>query len=454
MVGVLVCEDMWSSDGPPEAQAAAGAQVLLTLNASPFHRGKPDGRRGLASAVARRNGVPVVYVNCVGGHDELAFDGDSLVVDPDGEVIYRAAQFEPEHFWVDLQLGPARPALAARTVHTRAYRPRAPRPATASRPRLSEPAQIWRALVVGLRDFAAQSGSRSAVLGLSGGIDSAICAAIAVDALGPANVLGVAMPGPASSSAELSNARRLAANLGMAFEVIDVHGALSALSAGVGAALGFAPAARTDAELLARARTDILMAVSDERGDLVLATGNKSELSIGSATLYGDMAGDFAPIKDCPKTLLYTLAEHRNWIAPVIPAEIIARTPSAQLGGEAGLPPYAELDPIVERYVERVEGLAEITAAGFDPVVVRGVLQLVDDAEFKRRQTPPGTKITARAFGQDRRMPISNAWRPFRREQIEVAGEAVLLAPAAEAETRAHPVVGETPRAQEPIPGP
>jgi len=421
IVGVSICEDLWSGHGPPEAQAAGGAQVLLVPNASHFHRDKPEGRRTLAATVARRNGVPVVYVNCVGGQDELVFDGGSIVVDAQGDVLYRAPQFEPARFCLDVPLARARP-LRSRpgVVHARVGPPRRPEPPPPSPPQADDLTQIWQALVVGTRDFTHRNGAHAAVLGLSGGIDSAITAAVAADALGPENVLGVSMPAPGSPAVEVTNARRLASDLGIEFELIDIAPVMATLDGGLGGALEQRLTDRAEEELRARARGAILLAIGDELGRMLLATGNKSELSVGSAVLYGDMAGGFAPIRDCPKTLLYPLARHRNRLGPAIPETVIERPPSALRQEWLDLPPYEVLDPIVERYVEKGQGPEAIVAAGFDRATVRGVLQLIDDAEFERRQAPPGVKITARAYGKDRRMPIANAWRPFVEEETEL----------------------------------
>jgi NAD+ synthase (glutamine-hydrolysing) len=421
IAGVSICEDLWSSDGPPEAQAAGGAQVLIVPNASPFHRGKPEGRRALATSVARRNGVPVVYVNCVGGQDELVFDGGSIVVDAAGELLYRAVQFEPARFCLDVPLARARP-LSRRpsVVHARVGAPRPPEPPPPSPPQADDLTQVWQALVLGTRHFTQRNGAHAVVLGLSGGIDSAVTAAIAADALGPENVLGVSMPAPGSPEVELTNARRVASQLGIEFQLIEIGPVMAALAGGLGGVLEQRVTDRAEEELRARARGAILLAIADELGRLLLATGNKSELSVGSAVLYGDMAGGFAPIRDCPKTLLYPLARHRNSQGAAIPESVLERPPSALRQEWLDLPSYEVLDPIVELYVERGQGPEAIVAAGFDRATVRGVLQLIDDAEFERRQAPPGVKITARTFGKDRRMPIANAWRPFVEEETEL----------------------------------
>ncbi len=427
IAGVVICEDSWSGDGPPEEQAAAGARILLVPNASPFNLEKPAGRQKLVSEVARRNGTPVVYVNLVGGQDELVFDGGSLVVGADGELLYRARQFEAERFVLDVPLGGERPVtVTPKTVHTRPRPGRDPLPAPRPAPQISADEQVWCALVVGTRDFVRKNGGARAVLGLSGGIDAAVTAAVAAEALGAENVIGIAMPAPDSAPAELEDARELARRLGIDFHVIPIADVTAAVERGLGSLLERESAPGAAEALQARTRATLLWAVADRLGHMPLATGNKSELSIGSAALFGDMAGAFAPIKDVPKTLVYRLAELRNARDEVIPPRILDRTPSVQDDVKTTLPDYEVLDPIVQRYLERGQALDELVALGFEPAVVRGVLQLVDDAEFKRRQTPPGVKITTRAFGQDLSMPITNAWRPFHAEEAE------LVAPDAE----------------------
>lgn len=432
VAGISICEDMWSGDGPPEAQAAAGAQILLVPNASPFHQEKPAGRLALASQVAKRNGTPVVYVNCVGGQDELVFDGGSLVVDAEGELVYRAAQFAPERFCVEVQASPPRRCSGhLTTVHTRPspVRPPLPALAPAPTPQGSEDYQVWQALVLGTRDFARKNGRDSAVLGLSGGIDAAVTAAVAADALGPDRVLGLAMPGPHSPEADSHDAQLLAAALGIRFECVPIAGITARIEEGLAGLLDPPVPLEANAALEARTRAAMLWAVSDQGGYLPLATGNKTELSVGSAAVHGDMAGAFAPLKDCPKTLLYRLARLRNIREPAIPQRILDRTPTAHAEDDGGaLPSYEALDPIVERYLEQGEAYEELVAAGFDPELVRFGLQTVDDAEFERRQTPPGVRITSRAFGQDLRMPMTNAWRPYREVTSAQAG---VLSPGA-----------------------
>ncbi len=414
IVGIAICEDLWSGDGPPEAQAAAGAEILLVPNASPFHQEKPAGRRALVTEVARRNATPVVYVNCVGGQDEIVFDGGSLVVDADGELLYRSPQFEAECFCLDVPLGPPRPTAGEpTTVHGRPPLQRRQLPAPPPAPEIPADAQVWQCLVLGTRDFLVKNGRSSAVLGLSGGIDAAVTAAVAAEALGPENVLGVAMPALGSPDDELHDAELLAVGLGIEYHAIPLASITAVVRDGLAELLGGAPDERPSEALAARTRAAILWAISDQLGHLPLATGNKTELSVGSAAVHGDMAGVFAPLKDCPKTLLYRLAALRNRRGPAIPQRIVDRPPTVRTDAWGELPSYAVLDQIVERYLERGETLEDLVAAGFDAPLARRVLQLVDDSEFQRRQTPPGVKITTRAFGQDLRMPITNAWRPY-----------------------------------------
>jgi len=419
VVGISICEDSWSDDGPPESQTAAGAQVLLVQNASPFELGKAHGRREHCARLARRNGVPVVYVNSVGGQDELVFDGGSLVVDAAGDLLHRAPQFETSLFCLDLELAPKRQSLTRpRTVHARPSRTAYPEiPASERGGPMEEIEQIWQALVVGTRDFAQRNGTDEAVLGISGGIDAAVTATVAADALGPENVLAISMPVEGTPQSEIEDAKRLAGRLGISLETIAFDELLAITGGGLSGVLEGRPAGGVRRDLLARMRGAVLQAVADRLGHLALATVNKTELSLGSASLYGDMAGHFAPLKDCPKSLLYGLARHRNAVEPVIPESVIDRTPSQLLSEDLAFSSFDAIDPILARRLERTEGLEEMIAAGFDPEVVRGVLQLIDDSEQQRRQSPPGVKITRRAFGKDRRMPITSAWRPYRREQ-------------------------------------
>ncbi len=441
-VSVSVCEDIWEAGGPTSAQAAAGAQVILNINGSPYHTGKRRDREELLSARATENGLAVCYVNMVGGQDELVFDGGSMVFNQRGELIARAAQFEEELLLCDLELpGDAAPASApART------------PLTA---RLTEPlgpeAEVYAALVMGTRDYMRKVGFQSALVGLSGGIDSSLVAAIAVDALGAENVHGVSMPSRYSSEGSINDARQLAENLGIELLVTPIEPAHAAFLEMLEPSFAGTEPGIAEENVQARIRGNILMALSNKFGWLVLTTGNKSEYATGYCTLYGDMAGGFAVIKDVPKTLVYRLAEYRNRRSSsssnateggpaaandgpadedaggspateggpadkeVIPRAVIEKPPSAELREDQldsdSLPPYDQLDAMLEAYVEQERSLEQIVALGHDEEIVRRVMQLVDRSEYKRRQAPPGVKITPRAFGRDRRLPIANGYR-------------------------------------------
>jgi NAD+ synthase (glutamine-hydrolysing) len=417
VAGICICEDLWSGDGPPELQAATGAQILLVPNGSPYYRDKRDTRRETAAAVARRTGVPVVYVNCVGGVDELVFDGGSIIADCNGEILYLGAQFEAARFCLDVPVAAPRPVTGpARTVHARIQAARTAEPPPDAVPVYEPLEEIWRVLAIGVRDFARRNGFEKAILGLSGGIDSAVTATVAADALGPENVVAVAMPAPADGDEELHTARRLAAALGIELTERPLGSVAPGLE---GAADQVADAPEGDAleELRARARGAVLRTMGEALGAMVLATGNKSELSVGAGVLGGDMTGDFAPLRDCPKTLLYDLVHWRNRSAEQddLPEDILDRTPSVRSREEISLPSYRVLDEIVERFIEYGEGVEEVVAAGFDRRVVQDVLRLVIEGERKRRQVAPGVKITARAWGKDLHMPITNGWRPFER---------------------------------------
>jgi NAD+ synthase (glutamine-hydrolysing) len=395
--GVSICEDIWVPDGPPALQGKAGAQILLNVNASPYHRGKAGDREEMIVARARAAGVPVVYLNLVGGQDELVFDGSSLVVAADGTVVHRSPFCVEDRFVVDVPLAGEPAGRAAPPV-------------------AMDPAEeVYTALVTGLRSYVRKNGFTSVVVGLSGGIDSALTAVIAADALGPANVWGITMPSRFSSEGSLLDSRRLATNLGIRFDVVPMDGifqthldALAPLFAGTEQGV-------TEENLQARIRGAILMAVSNKFGPMVLATGNKSETAAGYSTLYGDMVGGYSVLKDVFKTLVYDLARWRNRGGEVIPASTMDKPPSAELRPDQrdtdSLPPYEVLDPILERYVEDDMGVDEIIAEGFDPVMVERVARMVDRNEYKRRQSAPGVKITSKAFGRDRRLPITNAYR-------------------------------------------
>jgi NAD+ synthase (glutamine-hydrolysing) len=425
-IALAICEDIWQ-DGPSEAARAAEAGLLLVLNGSPYEAAKDDVRAELCARRAREGGCALAYVNLVGGQDELVFEGDSIVVGPDGSTIARAAHFDPELLVVDLDLPAATAPMPGPTtqfgglfVH-REIISAEPFPAYAPEPP-PQPAERWddlgeryQAMVHGLRDYVRKNNFRTVLLGLSGGIDSALVATIAVDALGADNVYCVSNPSEWSTEHSKSDAADLAKRQGLHFETVPIapmfHSFQEALQLD-----GLA-----EENIQARIRAVIWMGLSNQHGHLVLACGNKSELATGYSTIYGDAVGGFAPIKDAPKTLVWQLAKWRNDLAvlagetPPIPEDIIEKPPSAELRpGQLdtdSLPPYELLDAVLDAYVERDLGSAQVIAEGFDPAVVEKVIQLVDRAEYKRRQYPPGPKISKRNFGRDRRVPITNAWR-------------------------------------------
>jgi NAD+ synthase (glutamine-hydrolysing) len=395
--GVSICEDIWLADGPPARQAAAGAQLLLNINASPFHRGKAADRERMIVERARAASSPVVYLNLVGGQDELVFDGASLVVSAEGAIIHRSPQFEEDLFVVDVPLSGESPLAGSLT------------------PLLDPIEEVYRALTTGLGDYVRKNGFQSVVIGLSGGIDSALTAAIATDALGPGAVWGVAMPTRFSSQHSVDDALELASNLGIRIDQVPVDELYATFLETLepvfkGTSFGVA-----EENLQARARGAILMAISNKHGPMVVATGNKSEMAAGYATLYGDMVGGYAVLKDVFKTLVYELARWRNKDGEVIPQNSIDKPPSAELRPDQqdsdSLPPYELLDAILERYIEDDQSLADIAAAGYDPTLVARIGHMVDRNEYKRRQAAPGVKITTKAFGKDRRLPITNHYQ-------------------------------------------
>ena len=425
-VGVSICEDVWFDDGPVAQEGRAGADVVVNINASPYNRGRREERLSLLRGRVDEAGCAIAYVNQVGGQDELVFDGDSLVVAADGTLMASGAQFDTDLVVVDLPLGPHRPhgisELLPRVVVTEP-RP-GERPTLAPppmRPPLSDHAEVYAALVLGTRDYLSKNGFTEAVIGLSGGIDSSLVAAVAVDALGPARVHGLSMPSRYSSDGSRQDAEVLADRLGIDLKVVPIEEAHVAFASMLAPVLGREPFGLTDENLQSRLRGVLLMAVSNANGWIVLTTGNKSEMATGYSTLYGDSAGGFAVIKDVPKTLVYELCRYRNTQAVLeglpgpIPDSVIDKPPSAELRpdqrDDQSLPPYEELDPVLQGYVERDRTAAELVGEGFDPAVVDQVVRLVDGAEYKRRQNPPGVRITTKAFGKDRRMPITNRYR-------------------------------------------
>jgi len=396
-VGITICEDIWFP-APAAHAREAGARLLVNLNASPFHTGKAPEREELVGKRARENGFPIVYVNLVGGQDELVFDGGSFVVDGAGALTHRLGYFAGELAVVEF-------SSAGELVVAHGD----------CAPALPEEDAIYQALVLGVRDYVRKNGFQGAVIGLSGGIDSALVLCIAADALGADQVEVLSMPSRYTAAISNEDAATMARLLGVRHSVIPIEPAFRAFLDMLADEFRGLPADVTEENIQARCRGIVLMAVSNKTGRILLTTGNKSEMSVGYATLYGDMAGGFAPIKDLPKLLVYRLAEWRNRRGEVIPRRIIERPPSAELRADQkdsdSLPPYEVLDPILERYVEQDCSVAEIIAEGFDPALVQRVVRMVDRNEYKRRQAPPGIKITRRAFGRDRRYPLTNGFR-------------------------------------------
>ena len=397
--GLLVCEDIWE---PPAVQLAHsdGARLLVVINASPYEIHKQREREEVARARVREVGLPLAYVNLVGGQDELVFDGNSFVMDASGEVVLRAPPFE-EGTWVAEFTQDSRGQVV-------------PRPAVLAA-ELSDEASVYRALVLGVRDYVGKHGFPGVVMGLSGGVDSALTLAIAVDALGKDRVQAVMMPSRYTSSMSLEDARQQAQILGVKYSVLSIEGMFEATLATLREEFaGRAPDA-TEENIQSRCRMVLLMSLSNKTGRMLLTTGNKSEMAVGYATLYGDMAGGFAPIKDCSKMLVYRLARYRNSLGRVIPERAIEREPSAELrAGQKdsdALPPYEVLDPILEAFIEEDLSVDEIEARGFDRATVGRVLDLVKRNEYKRRQAPPGVRVSRRAFGRDWRYPITSGYR-------------------------------------------
>jgi NAD+ synthase (glutamine-hydrolysing) len=396
-VGLTICEDVWQP-GPARRAAAAGAQLLLNLNASPFHAGKGQLRLEILRQRVAECGLPIVYVNLVGGQDELVFDGGSMVVSGRGELTQRAPCCVEGLYPVDFTVGA--------TVE--------PRPgAIAAEP--GEEEAIYRAIVLGVRDYVTKNGFPGVVLGLSGGIDSALTLAIAVDALGPERVEAVLMPSRYTADMSNADAEAEARTLGVKYRLMPIEPAFQAFLGILQPVLTGLPPDSTEENIQARCRGVLLMAISNKTGKMVLTTGNKSETAVGYSTLYGDMAGGFAPIKDVLKTMVYRLAAYRNGLSPVIPQRVFDRPPSAELRPDQtdqdSLPPYEVLDAILRDYVEEDRSVEELIAAGFDRATVERVARLVIVNEYKRRQAAPGVRITPRAFGRDRRYPITSGFR-------------------------------------------
>jgi NAD+ synthase (glutamine-hydrolysing) len=424
-VALTICEDLWQEGGPFAVAGAAGVGLVVNINASPYERNKDDVRFELLRRRAREANATVAYVNTIGAQDELVFDGDSMVMTAAGELLMRAPQYVEDVYLVDLALpaaaSPASPLPSdlPMTVHRHDTATSAGPDGTTPRypvaERISDEAEVWGALVIGTRDYVHKNGFHSVVLGMSGGIDSAVVAAIAADAIGGDNVYGVSMPSDYSSTHSRSDAAELAERIGAHYRVVPIAPMVSEFVSGL-KLTGVA-----EENVQARVRGTTLMALSNADGHLVLTTGNKSELAVGYSTIYGDAVGGFAPIKDVPKSFVWALARWRNAQAeavgdpPPIPPNSIEKPPSAELRPDQldsdSLPDYPLLDAVLARYVDGDEGYAQIVADGFDPELVNRVARMVDSAEWKRRQYPPGPKISFKAFGRDRRLPITNRWR-------------------------------------------
>ncbi len=436
-VGVNICEDIWYEAGPATAQAYAGAEVIVNISASPYHLGRSDSRERMLATRASDDVAVVIYSNLVGGQDELVFDGGSMALDEKGRLLARGKQFEEDLIITDIDVE----SVFRARLHDPRWRKGAPlldgkwcneskvivsdKPSTATKPSLTKketvvrgyPGEVYDALVLGTRDYIRKNGFKAVVIGLSGGIDSSLVAAVAVDALGSANVVGVSMPSRYSSPGSMSDAKLLADNLGIRMLTVPIDKVFQAYLDTLSDPCAGTKPDITEENVQARIRGNLLMALSNKFGWIVLNTGNKSEVATGYTTLYGDMAGGFAVIKDVPKTLVYKLVEYRNSLAgyDLIPQSVITKVPSAELRPNQkdtdSLPDYETLDPILTAYVEEDKSIEQIVNMGFDTETVKRVAQLVDTSEYKRRQAPPGIKITSRAFGRDRRLPITNKFR-------------------------------------------
>lgn len=417
MVGISICEDQWFDEGPLNDQITSGLGLAISLNASPYQRGKDADRASTIIERVTSHKIPVVYVNQVGGQDELIFDGSSFVANSQGELVARLPQFEEAVQLVDLDVDECSsdglPVIVTSTKQK-------------TKSAIAEPvvvegdetiAEVWNALVLATRDYVNKNGFSEVVIGLSGGVDSSLVAAIAVDALGPERVHGVSMPSRYSSRGSEDDAAELAGNFGIDFQTIPIEAGYAALTSMLEPVFRGHSPDLTEENLQSRLRGILLMAMSNKKGWLVLTTGNKSETSVGYSTLYGDTAGGFAVLKDCPKLLVYELCRWRNsqTTSSWIPEASISKPPSAELRpdqtDDQSLPPYELLDPLLEAYVEQDRSAAELVAEGYDPEIVEQITRLVDLAEYKRRQSPPGPRISAKAFGKDRRLPITNRYR-------------------------------------------
>jgi NAD+ synthase (glutamine-hydrolysing) len=398
-VALSICEDIWQEGSCQKAQDA-GAKLMININASPYHSGKVLIREKLLQLRAQESGLDIIYINLVGGQDELVFDGDSMAINSKGKIVFRAPQFSEGLYLVRYSETHEEKFSVSEDYNYQI---------------LSEHESIYNALILGVKDYVQKNGFIGAVIGLSGGIDSALTLAIAVDALGADNVEVLIMPSQYTASMSNEDAQSQAETLGVRFSIIPIEEAFSTFNNLLHERFANSPADTTEENIQARCRGILLMAVSNKTGKLVLTTGNKSEMSVGYATLYGDMAGGFAPLKDIPKVMVFALAKWRNQKQQIIPQRVIDRPPSAELRedqkDEDSLPPYETLDPILERYIELDQSPAEIIESGFDAEIVKQIVSLVDRNEYKRRQAAPGVRISKRAFGRDRRYPITSAYK-------------------------------------------
>ena len=410
-IGISICEDIWIEDGPSSQQVENGASLIININASPYDQNKTDLRKELVVKQAKKLGVPIIYLNMVGGQDELVFDGGSFVVDGKGEIIYQAQQFEEELFYIDLDLEvKEQPKGSILEIRQKVSELDLPQSAQL----LSKNESLYSALKLGLFDYVSKNNFEKVLVGLSGGIDSALTATIAVDALGSDNVVGVALPSKYNTEESLIDARLLAENLDIEFKVIEIEEIVNIFRNTLKESVNDELGQTTDENIQSRVRGNILMALSNQTGAMVVSTGNKSEMAVGYSTLYGDLAGGFALLKDLYKTEVYNLANFRNLISSVIPQNTIDKEPSAELRPDQfdkdSLPEYELLDEILRMYIEEDSSSEKIISKGIDENIVYDVLSKVDRNEYKRKQVAPGVKLTEKAFGKDRRMPITNTY--------------------------------------------